>query len=99
MEEHTQIIQWIIGTILIVGGTMLGIISKMTKSKRNKIECDLIHKAVADGITDIKQKFEKADVKIDGMKETLVEISTTLKVRSKDETDRYVRHSEEWKDK
>jgi len=99
MEEHTQIIQWIIGTILIVGGAMLGIISKMTKSKRNKIECDLIHKSVSDGISDIKQRLEKGDIKIDGMKETLVEISTTLKVRSQDETDRYVRHTEEWKDK
>ena len=99
MEEHTQIIQWFIGIILVIGGSMLGVFAKMMKNKRNKIECDLIHKAVADGITDIKQRLEKGDVKIDGMKETLVEISTTLKVRSQDETDRYVRHTEEWKDK
>ena len=97
--SHLQIVVWVVGTIIVVGGGMLGAIKLMIRNKRNKPECDLIHQSVSNSLDDIKRRLEKGDVKIDGMKETLIEISTTLKVRSKEETERYLRHTEEWKDK
>ncbi len=96
--SHVQIIEWVVGTVVVVGGGMLGIMKLMLKGKRNSVECDLIHTSLGGALTDIKNRLEKGDSKMDGMKETLIEISTTLKVRSKDETERYDRHSKEWKD-
>ena len=96
---HLQIVQWVVGIIILIGGTMLGIIAKMVKGKKSRVECDLIHQALTGSLTDIKERLEKGDTKIDGMGKTLVEISTTLRLRSKDETERYQRHTEEWKDK
>ena len=97
--NHLQIIQWIVGVIIVIGGSMLAIMGKMLKGRRSKESCDLIHQTIDNGLTDIKNRLEKGDTKMDGMTKTLIEISTTLKVRSKDETDRYDRHTEEWKDK
>lgn len=97
--SHTAIIEWIIGVMLVVGGIMLEVVRRMVKSKKSRAECDLLHQAINSGLIEIKQKLEKGDTKMDGMNLTLVKIATTLEVRSKDETDRYARHSEEWKDK
>lgn len=96
--SHTAIIEWMVGIIMVVGGSILGIVAKMVKSKKSRVECDLLHQAINSGLIEIKQKLEKGDTKMDGMNLTLVKIATTLEVRSKDETDRYARHSEEWKD-
>ena len=95
--NHLQIIEWVVGFIILIGGIIMGIIAKMVKGKKSRSECDLIHLNLTGSLTDIKDRLEKGTTKIDDMKLTLAEISTTLKLRSKDETDRYMRHSEEWK--
>ena len=97
--SHLQIVEWVVGIIILVGGTMLTVMAKMLKDKRNKEQCEEIHKSIDTSLADIKNRLEKGDYKMDGMKETLIEISTTLRERSKDETIRYDRHTEEWKDK
>ena len=97
--SSTHIIEWVVGIMLLGGGSMLGIVKLMVNGKRNKAECDLIHQAINIGLTDIKQRLEKGDVKMDGMNNTLTEISTTLKLRSLNETERYDKHSDEWKNK
>lgn len=93
------IVEWIVGILIVLGGGMLAIIGKMVKSKKSRVECDLIHNTINLSLNDIKERLGKGDTKMDSMKETLVEISTTLRNRSLDETKRYDRHTNEWKDK
>ena len=103
---HIEIIEWVIGTIIVIGGVMLSVLTKIVKGKKNIKECDLIHIAIDEKLDNIKQdliegkrEFTDTRIRIEDMDRTLVEISTILKERSKDETLRYDRHTEEWKDK
>jgi hypothetical protein len=96
--SHTAIIEWVVGVMLVVGGLMLEVVRRMVKGKKSIAECDLLHKSITVSLDDIKKKLEKGDTKMDGMKETLIDIAATLRERSKNETERYDRHSKEWKD-
>ena len=94
---HVQIIEWVVGTMILIGGTILEVVRRMIKGKKNRVECDLIHKSVTDRLDDIKEDLKDSKLRMEGMNGTLIEIATTLKIKSQDETDRYMKHSDAWK--
>ena len=91
--NHLQIIEWVVGIIVVVGGSMLEVVRRLVKNKTSRPECDLIHRALTERLDEIKEDLKENRLKMNVMGTTLTEISTTLKLRSQDETERYMKHS------
>lgn len=112
MDEitHSGIIVWVVGLLGVSGGVAVTIMSKiistlkgtvkdMDDDKQSKDICNVLHTQISNSLSEIKTGISEAKERVGTLREDLVEIKTILRTGQVDETKRYDRHTDEWKEK